>query len=120
MYKTTYETIDSHFIIEQLNNFLYTIKEHTVIVLDNAKVHQSNAMKAMQNIWAKRRELFVFYLPPYSPQLNIIEKVWKELKERWIKLDHYETIDKLFYNTKMVLNEIGKRLHLNFKKITSV
>ena len=64
VYETTYETIDSNFIIEQINKFSYTIKKHTVIVLDNAKVHQSKAMKAMQNIWAKRK-LFVFYLPPY-------------------------------------------------------
>ena len=119
VYETTYETIDSSFIIEQLNKFSYTIKKHTVIVLDNAKVHQSKAMKAMQNIWAKR-ELFVFYLPPYSPQLNIIERVWKELKERWIKVDDYQTTDLLFYKTKMILDEIGMSLNLKFKKIIAV
>ena len=119
MYETTYETIDSNFIIEQINKFSYTIKKHTVIVLDNAKVHKSKAMKAMQNIWAKRK-LFVFYLPPYSPQLNIIERVWKELKERWIKVEDYQTTDLLFYKTKMILKEIGKSLNLKFKKIIAV
>lgn len=119
VYETTYDIIDSNFIIEQLNNFSYTIKKHTVVVLDNAKVHQSKAMKMMQEVWAKK-QLFVFYLPPYSPQLNIIERLWKELKERWINVADYETTDMLFYKTKMVLNEIGKSLNLNFKKITSV
>ncbi len=115
VFKTTYDIIDSNFIIEQLNHFSYSIKKHTVVVLDNAKVHQSKAMKAMQQVWAKR-QLFVFYLPPYSPHLNIIERLWKELKERWIKVNDYESADKLFYSTKMILNEIGKSLKLKFKK----
>ncbi len=113
-FKTTYDTIDSNFITEQLNNFSCTIKKHTVIVLANAKVHQSKAMKAMQDVWAKR-QLFIFYLQ----HLNIIERVWKELKERWIKVEDYVSADNLFYNTKMILNEIGKKLYLKFMKITS-
>lgn len=118
VFQTTYDTIDSNFIIEQINRFSCTLTKHTVIVLDNAKVHRSEAMKAIQEVWAERN-LFLFYLPPYSPQLNIIERLWKELKERWITADCYQTSDQLFYNTKMVLNEIGKTLTLNFKKILS-
>jgi hypothetical protein len=47
----------------------YGIKKHTVIVLDNASIHQSKAMRLMQDVWAKR-QLFIFYLPPYPPHLN--------------------------------------------------
>lgn len=82
-YATTYEMIDSNFIIEKINQFSYQIKKHTVIVLDNAKVHQSKSFKAMKDVWAKRN-LFILYLPPYSPHLNIIERLWKEMKARWI------------------------------------
>ena len=110
--------IDSNFIIEQINHFACTLKKHTIIILDNAKVHRLKAMKAMQEIWAKR-QLFIFYLPPYSPQLNIIERVWKELKERWIKVQDYQSADQLFYSTTMILNTIGKSLTLKFTKITS-
>jgi hypothetical protein len=39
VFETTYDIIDSNFIIEQINKFSYTIKKHTGIVLDNAKVH---------------------------------------------------------------------------------
>jgi transposase len=113
-YATTYETIDSNFIIEKINGFSYQIKKHTVIVLDNAKVHQSKAMKAMQNVWAKRR-LFIFYLPPYSPHLNIVERLWKEMKARWIQVKDYETDEQLCYATNLILNAIGKKLFINFK-----
>ena len=37
IYQTTKETIAADFIIEQLDMFSWTIKKHTVIVLDNAK-----------------------------------------------------------------------------------
>lgn len=115
-YAITYETIDSNFIIEKINQFSYLIKKHTVIVLDNAKVHQSKSFIAMKNIWAKRN-LFIFYLPPYSPQLNIIERLWKEMKARWINEKDYQTSDHLFFATHLVLNQIGKSLNLNFKKV---
>ena len=114
-YATTYETINSNFIIEQIDRFSYGIKKHTVIVLDNAKVHQSKAMQAMQCVWAKRL-LFIFYLPPYSPHLNIIERVWKEIKARWIQVKDYEDYDQLFYATRLILNAIGNSVFINFKK----
>jgi hypothetical protein len=60
-FTTTYEIIDTQFIIEKINQFSYEIKRHTVIVLDNAKVHQSKFFKSMRDVWAKRN-LFIFYL----------------------------------------------------------
>ncbi len=72
-------------------------------------------MKLMQKVWAKR-ELFIFYLPPYSPHLNIIERLWKEMKARWIQVKDYENDDQLFYATKLILNAIGNELCVNFKK----
>jgi transposase len=83
--------------------------------LDNASIHQSKAMRLMQDVWAKR-QLFIFYLPPYSPHLNIIERLWKEIKAGWIQVKDDEECDKLFYATKLVLNAIGNNLYINFKE----
>lgn len=116
VYDTTCEMIDSHFIIEQLNRFSYTIKKHTVVVLDNARIHQSKQLLKMQQIWAKR-QLFIFYLPPYSPHLNIIERLWKEIKARWLNEKEYQNYDQLFYSTKLLLSAIGKSLKLNYKLV---
>jgi transposase len=114
IYQTTPYNITSDFIIEQLDRFSFAIKKQTVIVLDNAKVHQSKKMKAMQQIWA-RRKLFIFFLPPYSPHLNIIERLWRELKTRWLRPQDYSTTDQLFYAVKLILNAVGKTLFINFK-----
>ena len=73
-YATTDQTINANFIIERIDKFSYHLKKHTVILLDNAKIHQAKAMKLMQKVWTEKK-LFIFYLPPYSPQLNIIADV---------------------------------------------
>ena len=63
-------------------------------------------MKAMQKVWAKR-QLFIYFLQPYSPHRNIIERIWKELKTRGISLNDYENEQQLFYSIKLILYEIG-------------
>jgi len=117
VHQTTTQTITADFIIEQLDRFSFQLNQkHTVVVLDNARVHQSKRMHQMQQVWATRG-LFIFYLPPYSPYLNIIERVWKELKARWLKPKDYDNDQQLFYSTKLILNAIGKDLFINFNKI---
>jgi hypothetical protein len=45
------------------------------VVLDNAPQHtSSNAFKAKQLAW-EQQPLFIHYLPPYSPEVNLIEIV---------------------------------------------
>ncbi|WP_338045584.1 transposase [Paraprevotella xylaniphila] len=41
--------------------------------------HRNKKIKELHPIWEKRG-LFLFYLPPYSPQLNISETLWRILK----------------------------------------
>ncbi|WP_291598695.1 transposase [Bacteroides sp.] len=55
------------------------------MVLDNASVHRNKKIKELRSLW-EQRGLFIFYLPPYSPQLNIAETLWRILKGKWI--DH--------------------------------
>jgi len=35
------------------------------------------------------------YLPPYSPELNPVERLWKYIKQNTIKNKVYETLDAL-------------------------
>ena len=56
------------------------------------------------------------YLPPYSPQLNIAERLWKELKEGWIKPNDYIETDTLFYAVNRICANIGNILSIKFSK----
>lgn len=46
-----------------------------VVVLDNAAYHHCRALQPL--LREHRRDLRLFFLPPYSPQLSTIERVWK-------------------------------------------
>lgn len=62
------------------------------------------------------KRTFPLFLPPYSPQLNIAETLWRILKGKWIRPQDYITSDILFYTTNRALADIGKGLRINFSK----
>ena len=50
-----------------------------VVVLDNGSLHVSKVVKAARPaLWAQR--IYLYYLPPYSPELNAIERVFRSIK----------------------------------------
>jgi transposase len=53
--------------------------EHVALVLDGAGWHSSKALTVPANIT-------LVPLPPYSPELNPVERVWLYLKERFLSL----------------------------------
>ena len=53
-----------------------------IVVLDNAGIHRSKAVERARRRWA-RQGLGLFFLPPYSPELNRIEILWKQAKHFW-------------------------------------
>lgn len=54
-----------------------------MLVLDNARIHHANMVQAFLDREEGTAFHFIF-LPPYSPQLNPIERLWKWLKEEVI------------------------------------
>ena len=102
-------------MIEFLEQVSFSITKSTVIILDNARIHTAHKIKERIEFWQKRG-LYIFYLPPYSPHLNIIERLWKELKARWIKPENYLSVDDLFYAVNNCLNQVGDKIKINFKQ----
>jgi transposase len=51
----------------------------TVIVLDNYSVHKSREVKKNLKKW-KKKGLEFFFISAYSPELNLIEPEWHQLK----------------------------------------
>ena len=109
------ESMTSESIADFLDRFSHTIRKETVVVLDNAKVHRSRYMQEMRKIW-EGRGLHLFFLPPYSPQLNIAEILWKMLKGHWIQPSDYISVDNLFYAVNRALAGLGTTHRINFSK----
>ena len=56
-----------------------------VVVLDNAGIHTSKQVKAERKALS-REGISLYYLPPYSPELNEIEPVFKQIKHHDIPI----------------------------------
>ncbi|MGI9036213.1 MAG: transposase [Pyrinomonadaceae bacterium] len=109
------ENITSQFIFEQFEQLSMRIKRLTVVVLDNAPVHTARIIKQRNQVW-QERGLYLFYLPRYSPHLNIVEVLWRKLKYEWLAPKDYETTEGLFYTVRQALAAVGTSLRINFSK----
>lgn len=58
-----------------------------VIVLDNARYQHCKIVEEL----AKSLNITLLFLPPYSPNLNIIERLWKLVKKKVLYAKYYET-----------------------------
>lgn len=65
-----------------------------VVVLDDASAHTSQAVKAAQPA-LEAAGVTLYYLPPYSPQLNRIEELWRHVKYEALPVRSYRTLDEL-------------------------
>ena len=80
---------------EQFLHFLalllgyYASKKKIILVLDNARAHHAKVVQEFVKIHENQLELM--YLPPYSPRLNPIERVWKKLRKKVTHNHFFET-----------------------------
>lgn len=112
-FATTTEKLTAAFVFEQLENLSMGLQKLTVVVLDNARVHRAKLIRERIRAW-QARGLFVFYLPAYSPHLNIVETLWRKLKYEWLMPEHYATSQSLFYAVRQALAAVGTELKIRF------
>lgn len=81
---TDYMNEHLRFISEQVGD-----KRHVVLVLDQAGWHVAKALKVPPN-------LTLLHLPPYSPELNPVERLWAYLKSHYLSNRVFDDYDHLF------------------------
>lgn len=59
------------------------------IILDNARYHYSKEVKN----WLEGRNIKLVFLPTYSPNLNLIERLWKFFKKKVLYNKYYENLE---------------------------
>lgn len=93
----------------------YPWKERIHIFADNAPYHRNKKVKK----FLETSKIALHFLPPYSPNLNPIERLWKWMKERVMYNTYYDNYDdfkmavKGFFalvNTLASDSELGKSL----------
>lgn len=75
---TAERTWDSYDLLGFLTALPWS-KVPRVIVLDNGSLHISKVVRRARRELA-RRGIYLYYLPPYSPELNHIEPVFRQVK----------------------------------------
>ena len=59
---------------------------YTVVMIDNASIHTSKQFREKIDDWMIDKRLIVCFLPTYSPELNLIEILWRKVKYEWLNL----------------------------------
>ncbi|WP_373371787.1 transposase [Bacillus thuringiensis] len=76
-------------------------------ILDNVKYHHVKLLKSF--LRGNNRRLNLLFLPPYSPNLNMIERVWKVMKENVLANFYHETMDDLLDSIYQFIKSIDKK-----------
>ena len=84
-----------------------------VVILDNASIHHSKAVKQRTNDWMQQG-IFLHFLPPYSPELNLIEILWRKIKYEWLPIDAYKNYQTMKKTVLGILNDFGKKHMITF------
>jgi transposase len=83
-----------------------------IILLDNAGIHKGEVMNKKPRQWAKQG-LCLYYLPPYSPELNRIEILWKYAKYFWRRFVGINGAE-LVHEIQSLMKGFGTEFTINF------
>lgn len=77
--------------IDAMDIFLKTLseqqsKERIILCMDKAGWHTTKQLKIPENI-------ILWFLPPYSPELNPVELIWRELRTKYFNNKTFESLD---------------------------
>jgi len=85
------ETVDDDSTIQLLEILekKYTLAAAIFVILDNAKYHYSRKVRR----FLENSKIQLVFLPSYSPNLNLIERLWKFFKKKVLYNTYYEKIE---------------------------
>ena len=106
-------TVDSAVVIGGFDQFCEAIQEPTVVVMDKASIHTSEACQEAIPQWEKQG-LSIVYLPEYSPALNLIEILWRFMQYEWIEFWAYTSFAHLVQYVEEIIKKFGEKYKINF------
>jgi transposase len=117
-----YKTVNAENMISFLNDLEESSPASKIyIICDNGRANKNKALKA----YLEKSKIEIHYLPPYSPNLNPIERLWKLMRE----MNTYNRCYDNFENFSVVIREfffedipkmvdiLGKRINDKFQRI---
>lgn len=105
--------ITSEVVIACLDKFADNLTIKTVVIMDQASFHRSKNIHEKISEW-RDKKLEIFWLPSYSPQMNLIEILWRFMKYEWIEIDAYSSWQNLVNYVEKVIRDFGEKYVINF------
>lgn len=108
-------SIDSVTVVAVFEDFISMLdpQKRSVIVMDNASFHVSAYFELNKARW-EAQNVVICHLSTYSPELNIIEILWRFVKYTWLPFDAYLSLKILEEKLTEVLLNIGKKFTISF------
>ncbi len=103
---------------DHIATFIDNLAKHTnsgkpiIVVLDNATVHHNIDPEQIHN-WIVNNKLILWHIPPYSPELNLIEILWKQAKYHWRKFTTW-TKESLLEEVNSIFCSYGNEFKINY------
>lgn len=108
------ETVDDDSTITLLETLelKYPLAVTIFIILDNAKYHYSKKVRA----FLEKSRIQLVFLPSYSPNLNLIERLWKFFKKKVLYNKYYEKLD----DFRQASIKFFRNISLHHKELASI
>ena len=104
LYHEWYNRLNAHAFLDFVKRFVKTLDKNKkyVFVLDNAPAHKAKITK--KYLYSLGHNIFVEFLPTYSPQLNCIETCWKTIRQDVTNSNFFQFLDGLKVGIEQFLN----------------
>jgi transposase len=73
-----------------------------------------NYSKVKVEQWERENDLFLFFIPPYSPELNLIEIFWRQIKYKWLSFSAYDSFENLKKELQKINENQNEKYNINF------
>ena len=107
------QMVNTQFVCQSIDDFAKKICKPTVIILDNAPWHTSEEFMRNISKWNDEK-LYIFHLPKYSPHLNLIETLWRQIKYKWLRPKDYNSKTALKKRIKFIFSNFGNLFDIKF------
>lgn len=105
-------TLDAGLFAGFLGLLRRQVDKPLTIILDNASIHKARAIEPHLAL-LRGQGVTLYFLPPYSPELNRIEKLWHLIKHTWMAVKHRDA-GMLETDVSEILSNFGTRYRMAF------
>ena len=95
IYQETEGRFNGDSYVEFLKHILSKYRRPVFLVEDNAPYHKAKVVTEFRSRMEAAGRLFVHRLPSYAPELNPIEKLWRNTKRKATHLKYFPTFEDL-------------------------